>query len=67
MTLAKFPRVDARLHRRLPADNELCQAIAVLARGSSGGAIGRKIKTHEDLKSMLQEFFPRFLSTFVSA
>jgi len=32
MTLANILRVDAHLHRRLPADGELCQAIAVLAR-----------------------------------
>ena len=32
MTLANILRVDAHLHRRLPADSELCQAIAVLAR-----------------------------------
>ena len=31
-TLANILRVDAHLHRRLPADSELCQAIAVLAR-----------------------------------
>lgn len=27
MTLASILRVDAHLHRRLPADTELCQAI----------------------------------------
>jgi hypothetical protein len=32
MTLANILRVDAHLHRRLPADSELCPAIAVLAR-----------------------------------
>ena len=32
MTLANILRVDAHLHRRLPADSELCQAIAILAR-----------------------------------
>jgi transposase len=34
VTLANILRVDAHLHRRLPADSELCQAIAVLARPS---------------------------------
>lgn len=41
MTLANILRADAHLHRRLPADSELCQAIAVLARLTrtrSGGA-----------------------------
>jgi hypothetical protein len=32
MTLANILRVDAHLHRRLLADSERCQAIAVLAR-----------------------------------
>ena len=32
MTLANILRVDAHLHRPLPADTELCQAITVLAR-----------------------------------
>jgi hypothetical protein len=32
MTLANILRVDAHRHRRLPADSELAQAIAVLAR-----------------------------------
>jgi hypothetical protein len=36
MTLANILRVDAHLHRRLPADSELCQAIAVLATGGAG-------------------------------
>ena len=30
MTLGHILRVDAHLHRRLPADSELCQAIATL-------------------------------------
>lgn len=41
MTLANILRVDAHLHRRLPADSELCQAIAVLARAS-----GRDLAAH---------------------
>jgi Transposase len=32
VVLANILRVDAHLHRRLPADSELAQAIAVLAR-----------------------------------
>jgi hypothetical protein len=31
MTLANSLRVDAHLHRQLPADSELCQAIALPA------------------------------------
>jgi hypothetical protein len=32
MTLANIPRVDAHIHRQLPADSELVQTTAVLAR-----------------------------------
>lgn len=63
MTLANILRVDAHLHRRLPADSELCQAIAVLARAHQD-ATWRRIKAHNELRSMLREFFPTFLATF---
>lgn len=63
MTLANILRVDAHLHRRLPADTELCQAIAVLARAHQD-ATWRRIKAHNELRSMLREFFPTFLATF---
>lgn len=63
MTLANIVRVDAHLHRRLPADSELCQAIAVLARAHQD-ATWRRIKAHNELRSMLREFFPTFLATF---
>ncbi|MBV8181900.1 MAG: IS110 family transposase [Mycobacterium sp.] len=63
MTLANILRVDARVHRRLPADSELCQAIAVLARAHQD-AIWRRIKAHNELRSMLREFFPTFLAAF---
>jgi transposase len=65
MTLANILRVDAHLHRRLPADSELCQAIAVLARAHQD-ATWRRIKAHNELRSMLREFFPTFLATFTS-
>jgi transposase len=63
MTLANILRVDAHLHRRLPADSELCQAIAVLARAHQD-ATWRRIKAHNELRSMLREFFPTFIATF---
>lgn len=63
MTLANILRVDAHLHRRLPADSELCQVIAVLARAHQD-AIWRRIKAHNELRSVLREFFPTFLATF---
>jgi transposase len=63
MTLANILRVDAHLHRRLPADSELCQAIAVLARAHQD-AIWRRTKAHNELRSALREFYPTFLATF---
>jgi transposase len=65
MTLANILRVDAHLHRRLPADTELCKAIAVLARAHQD-AIWRRTKAHNELRSVLREFFPTFLAAFVS-
>lgn len=65
MTLANILRVDAHLHRRLPADTELCRSIAVLARAHQD-AIWRRTKAHNELRSVLREFFPTFLATFVS-
>lgn len=63
MTLANILRVDAHLHGWLPADTELCQAIAVLARAHQD-ATWRRIKAHNELRSMLREFFPTFLAAF---
>jgi hypothetical protein len=61
MTLANILRVDA--HRRLPADSELCQAIAVLARAHQD-AIWRRTTAHHQLRSLLREFYPTFLAVF---
>ena len=65
MTLANILRVDAHLHRRLPADSELCQAIAVLARAHQD-AIWRRTTAHHQLRSRLREFYPTFLATFTA-
>ena len=65
MTLANILRVDAHLHRRLPADTELCQAIAVLARAHQD-AIWRRTRAHNELRSMLREYYPTFLAAFTS-
>ena len=65
MTLANILRVDAHLHRRLPADTELSQAIAVLARAHQD-AIWRRTRAHNELRSMLREYYPTFLATFTS-
>jgi transposase len=63
MTLAHILRVDAYLQRRLPADSELCQAIAVLARAHQD-AIWARTKAHNELRSLLCDFYPTFLATF---
>jgi Transposase len=65
MTLANILRVDAHLHRQLPADIELCQAIAVLARAHQD-AIWRRTTAHDQLRSLLREFYPTFLAVFAS-
>jgi transposase len=65
MTLANILRVDAYLHRQLPADSELCQAIAVLARAHQD-AIWRRTAGHHQLRSLLREFYPTFLAVFAS-
>ena len=65
MTLANILRVDLHVHRRLPVDSELCQAIAVLARAHQD-AIWARTKAHHQLRSLLREFYPTFLAVFTS-
>ncbi len=63
VTLANILRVDAHLHRKLPADSELAQAIAVLARAQQD-AVWRRTKASNELRSLLREYYPAFLGTF---
>ncbi|GAD83423.1 IS110 family transposase [Nocardia asteroides NBRC 15531] len=63
MTLANILRVDAHVHRTMPADSELAQAIAVLARAQQD-AVWRRTKASNELRSLLREFYPVFLATF---
>ena len=65
MTLANILRVDAHLHRLLPADSELCQAIAVLARGHQD-AIWARTKAIQQLRAVLREYYPTFLAIFTT-
>jgi transposase len=65
MTLANILRVDAHLHRTLPADSELCQAITVLARAHQD-AIWARTKAIQQLRSVLREFYRTFLAVFTS-
>jgi transposase len=63
MTLANILRVDAHIHRRMPADSELAWAIAVLARAQQD-AVWRRTKASNELRSLLREYHPAFLATF---
>ncbi|KAF0835913.1 IS110 family transposase [Nocardia caishijiensis] len=63
MTLANILRVDAHMHRPIPADTELAQAIAVLARAQQD-AVWRRTKASNELRSLLREFHPGFLAAF---
>jgi transposase len=63
VTLANILRVDAHIHRQLPADSELVQAIAVLARAQQD-AVWRRSKATNELRSILREYYPAFLDTF---
>ena len=65
MTLANILRVDAHLHRPLPADSDLGRAIAVLARGHQD-AIWARTKAIHQLRSLLREFYPIFLAVFAA-
>ncbi|EHR53419.1 transposase [Saccharomonospora amisosensis] len=65
MTLANILRVDAHLHRRLPADSELAQAVAVLARAQQD-AVWRRIRAGNELRSLLREYYPAMLDAFAA-
>jgi transposase len=58
--LANILRTDRHAHRRLPADSELVQAIAVLARAHQE-AIWERIQVHNKLRAVLREFYPAVL------
>jgi transposase len=61
--LANILRTDLHLHRCLPADSELAQSISVLARACQD-ATWRRTKATLELRSVLREYYPRFLETF---
>jgi transposase len=62
-TLANILRTDQHIHRRLPADTHLAQAVAVLARAHQD-ATWRRTKASNELRSLLREYYPAFLETF---
>jgi transposase len=63
MTLANILRTDQHVHRRLPADTHLAQAVAVLARAHQD-ATWRRTKASNELRSLLREYYPAFLEAF---
>jgi hypothetical protein len=64
--LANVLRTDLHAHRPLPADSELAQAIAVLARAQQD-AVWERGHAQNKLRSQLREYFPGFLAAFGSA
>ena len=66
VVLANVLRTDLHAHRPLPADTELAQAIAVLARAQQD-AVWDRTCAHNKLRSHLREYFPGFLAAFADA
>jgi transposase len=63
LLLAHILRVDQAAHRPLPADSELVQAIAVLARAHQD-AVWRRTRASNRLRSLLRDYYPAFLAAF---
>lgn len=61
--LANILRTDMPVHRPLPGDSELAQAIAVLARAQQD-AVWDRTQAHNKLRSQLREFYPAILAAF---
>jgi len=66
VVLAGVLRTDLGMHRPLPADSELAQAIAVLARAQQD-AVWDRTQAHNKLRSHLREYYPGFLAAFADA
>jgi transposase len=63
LVLAHILRTDRPAHRPLPADSELAQAIAVLARAQQD-AVWERTCAHNKLRSLLREYYPGLLAAF---
>jgi transposase len=66
VVLANILRTDLHAHRPLPADSELAQAVAVLARAQQD-AVWDRTQAHNRLRSHLREYYPGFLAAFADA
>lgn len=63
LVLANILPTDLTAHRPLPADTELAQAIAVLARAQQD-AVWDRTSAHNKLRSVLREYYPGLLAAF---
>ncbi|MBN9743415.1 IS110 family transposase [Amycolatopsis sp. A1MSW2902] len=63
IVLANILRTDAHAHRPLPANTELAQAIAVLARAQQD-AVWNRQQLANQLRSHLREYYPAALLAF---
>jgi transposase len=63
MVLANILRTDMPMHRPIPTDSDLVQAIAVLARAWQD-AVWDRTQAHNKLRSLLREYDPAFLAAF---
>jgi transposase len=63
VVLANILRTDLHAHRPLPADSELAQAVAVLARAQQD-AVWDRTQACSRLRSHLREYYPGFLAAF---
>jgi transposase len=66
LVLAGVLRTDLDMHRPLPADSELAQAIAVLARAQQD-AVWDRTQACNRLRSCLREYYPGFLAAYAEA
>ncbi|MFH9970010.1 IS110 family transposase [Streptomyces mirabilis] len=63
VALANILRTDADVHRPLPADSELAQAISVLARAQQD-TVWNRAQLNNQLRSHLKQYFPAALAAF---
>lgn len=63
LVLANILRTDMHAHRPLPADSELAQAIAVLARAQQDAVWSRQ-QVANQVRSLLREYYPAALHAF---
>ena len=61
--LANILRTDLAAHRPLPADSDLAQAIAVLARAQQD-AVWDRTCAHNRLRAVLREYYPAIMAAF---